>query len=96
MQWNVSKEFRGERQCGEASKDVVIDEYFQSVQTVLQCQLLQVQIIVLAHLVFQELATKIHNSPHLHIDINSFLQDFFTGFFTGFLMSLDITCFLYQ
>lgn len=68
MQRDVPEELGGEGERGEASEDEVIDECFQSLQTVLQRQLLQVQVVVLAHLLLQELATKVHDSPHLSAD----------------------------
>lgn len=52
----------------------MVDESFQSLQAVLQSQLLQVQVVVLAHLLFQELAAEIHHSPHLHIDTTHFCR----------------------
>lgn len=68
MRRDVTEEIRGGSEGGEASEDEAIDEYFQPLQAVLQRQRLQVQVVVLAHLLLQELATKIHNSPDLHID----------------------------
>lgn len=44
----------------------MVDECVESLQTVEQSQLLQVQVVVLTHLPLQELAAKIHHSPHLN------------------------------
>lgn len=50
MYRNVTKEIRGERERSEACKDKAVDECVESVQTVEQSQLLQVQVVVLSHL----------------------------------------------
>lgn len=65
MRRDVAEEFRGGSERGEASEDEAIDECFQPLQAVLQRQRLQVQVVVLTHLLLQELATKIHDSPDL-------------------------------
>lgn len=66
MYRNVTKEIRGERKRSEACKDKVVDECVESLQTVEQSQLLQVQVVALSHLPFQVLAAEIHHSPHLN------------------------------
>lgn len=76
MRRNVTEEFRGGSEGGEASEDEAIDEYFQPLQAVLQRQRLQVQVVVLTHLLLQELATKIHDSPDLHIDATFIIMGF--------------------
>lgn len=43
----------------------MVDECVEALQTVEQRQLLQVQVVVLADLLFQILAAKIHHLPHL-------------------------------
>lgn len=63
------KEVGGERERGEACEDEVVDEGVESLQTVEQSQLLQVQVVVLTHLPLQVLAAEIHHSPHLNHSI---------------------------
>lgn len=63
------KEVWGEREAGKACDDEVIDEGIQSLQTVEQSQFLQVQVVVLAHLLLQVLAAEIHHSPNLNKEI---------------------------
>lgn len=43
----------------------MVDECVESLQTVEQSQLLQVQVVVFTHLSLQELAAKVHHSAHL-------------------------------
>lgn len=76
MRRNVTEEFRGGSERGEASEDEAIDEFFQPLQAVLQRQRLQVQVVVLTHFLLQELATKIHNSPDLHINATFIIMGF--------------------
>lgn len=64
------KEVRGERECGEVRDDEVIDEGVQSLKTVEQSQFLQVQVVVLTHLLLQVLAAEIHHSPNLNEQIS--------------------------
>lgn len=63
---NVAQEVWGEREHGEMFEDEAVDEGAESLQAVEQRQLLQVQVVVLAHLCLQELAAEIHRSPYLN------------------------------
>ena len=66
MQRNVTKEIRGERKRSKVCEDEVVDECVESLQTVEQSQLLQVEVVVLTHLPLQVLTAEIHHSPHLN------------------------------
>lgn len=85
MRRNVAEEFRRGSEGGEASEDEAIDESFQPLQAVLQRQRLQVQVVVLTHLLLQELATKIHDSPDLRIDATFIIVGF--GYYNTFFKS---------
>lgn len=78
MERNVPQEIRGERERSKAREDEVVNERVESLQTVEQSQLLQVQVVVFAHLSLQELAAKVHHSAHL----NNHRQCLFTLYFT--------------
>lgn len=65
VQGNVVEEILGEGERGEAGEDEVVDEAVQPLEAVEQSQFLQVQVVVLTHLLLQVLAAEIHHSPHL-------------------------------
>lgn len=67
MQGNVLKKVRSERESGESSEDEVVDVAVEALQTVELRQLLQVQVVFLAHLPLQVLAAEVHRAPQLEI-----------------------------
>ena len=69
VQGDVLQEVGSQRQRGEVLEDEAVHEGLQALQAVEESQLLQVQVVVLAHLHLQVLAAEVHRLAHLHSPI---------------------------